>query len=149
VYYFVPGPTKVPVFAGLIPLDNRVLDIVPAATLCLYMQGMASSLLTNNKYATSFPMDGCDTGCTSLILPGGIELARQVGPSLNHSMFEGGLLDNAETIRINNAPGIVTTYRNISDITFDPVGDCIYAGQAINDTLQMCARQVGQSIAVG
>jgi len=65
-------------------------------------------------------------------------------------MFEGGLLDNAETIRINNAPGIVTTYRNISDIAFDPVVDCIYAGQSINDTLQMCIRQVdNHSIAVG
>lgn len=148
-YYFVPGHTKVPVFAGLIPLDNRVLDIVPPAVLCLYIEGWTSSLLTNNKYATSFPMDGCGTGCRSLVLPGGIELARQVGPSLNLSMFEGGLLDSAETIRINNAPGIVTTYRNASDITFDPVGDCLYAGQAINDTLQMCIRQVGQSIAVG
>jgi hypothetical protein len=148
-YYFVPGPTKVPVFAGLIPLDNRVLEAVPTATLCLYVEGFTSSLLTNNKYATSFPMDDCGTGCRSLVLPGGIELARQVSPWLNQSMFEGGVLDNAETIRINNAPGIVTTYRNISDITFDPIVDCIYAGQSINDTLQMCIRQVNQSIAVG
>ena len=115
-YYFVPGPTNVPVFAGLIPLDNLVLGAVPTATLCLYVEGFTSSLLTNNKYATSFPIDGCDTGCRSLVLPGGIELARLVSPWLNQSMFEGGLLDNAETIRINNAPGIVTTYRNISDI---------------------------------
>jgi hypothetical protein len=140
----------VPVFAGLIPLDNLVLGAVPTATLCLYVEGFTSSLLTNNKYATSFPIDGCDTGCRSLVLPGGIELARLVSPWLNQSMFEGGLLDNAETIRINNAPGIVTTYRNISDIAFDPVVDCIYAGQSINDTLQMCIRQVdNHSIAVG
>ncbi|PMD43061.1 hypothetical protein L207DRAFT_454895, partial [Hyaloscypha variabilis F] len=148
-YYFVPGPMEVPVFAGLIPLDNRAFEVVPIATLCLYMQGWTSSLLTSNNFATSFPMDGCDTGCRSLFLPGGLDLVRQVGPWLNQSMFEGGLLDNAETIRINNAPGIVTTYRNISDITFDWVVDCLYTGQSINDTLQMCIRQVDQSIAVG
>jgi hypothetical protein len=143
------GQRKWLFFASLIPLEDRVLDAVPTATLCLYVEGFTSSLLTNNKYATSFPMDGCDTGCRSLVLPGGIELARQVGPWLNQTMFEEGLLDNAETIRINHAPGIVTTYRNISDITFDPVVDCIYPGQSINDTLQMCIRQVNQSIAVG
>jgi hypothetical protein len=85
-----------------------------------------------------------------LILPGGIEMARQVGPALNISMFDGGLLDNAETIRINNAPGIITTFQNVGSIfAFDPVGDCLYTGQSINDTLQMCIRQVNQSIAVG
>lgn len=97
-------------------------------------------------------MDGCGDGCTSVILPGGLELARQVFPSLNHSMFDGDLFDKAETIRIDNAPAFILTFQNSTwggSLTVNPEVDCVFAGQQINDTLQMCVRQDGDGIAVG
>jgi hypothetical protein len=95
-------------------------------------------------------MDGCDNGCQAFLLPGGLELARQFAPSLNYSIFYGGVLDSAESIRINNAPGIITTFQTPeTEPIFDPVVECVYGGKAINDSLQICVRQVNHSIAVG
>ena len=75
---------------------------------------------------------------------------RQFGPFLNYSIFYGGVLDGAESVRIDNAPGMITTFQTPeTELTFDPVVECIYGGKAINDSLQICMRQVDHSIAVG
>ena len=138
------------VYAGLTPLDNRVLGLVTPGELTLYFQSWIASLLTNSKYATSWDLDGCGDGCTSIFLPGGIEQVRRYLPSLNHTVFDGNQFDTTETISIDQALGTILTYENLaSDFSFDRDLDCIYAGQMINDTLQLCIRQVDDSIAVG
>ena len=95
-------------------------------------------------------MNGCNDSCRAFLLPGGLELVRQFGPFLNYSIFYGGVLDGAESVRIDNAPGMITTFQTPeTELTFDPVVECIYGGKAINDSLQICMRQVDHSIAVG
>jgi hypothetical protein len=149
-YYFIPGNTQIPVFAGLVPIDLRVLKLVPASDQCQFLHSWSASLLTNTKYAKDTTMDGCGNGCRAFLLPGGLELARQVAPTLNYSIFHGGVLDGAESIRIHNAPGLISTFQTPeAELTFDPVVECVYGGKAINDSLQICVRQVDQSIAVG
>lgn len=138
------------VYAGLTPLDNRVLSLAKAAELTLYFQTQTASLLDNGKYATSFPLGDCNGGCRSIFLPGGIEIARLALMELNHTLFDGNQFDNAETISIFQAPGTLLTFQNLeSDFPFNRILDCVYAGQMINDTLQLCVRQVDDSIAVG
>ncbi|KAH8666953.1 hypothetical protein BX600DRAFT_540210 [Xylariales sp. PMI_506] len=150
-YYFVPGPSKLDVFAGLIPLHNQVLNAVQTATLCLYFQSWTASLLENNKYANSIFLDGCGERCRSVFLPGGVEMVRQVSSSLNISMFDGNLLSSAETISIEDAPGFILRFQNVENgYPFDSEVDCLYTGRSINDTFQICVDQVdNQSIAVG
>jgi hypothetical protein len=95
-------------------------------------------------------MDGCDNGCRAFLLPGGLELTRQFAPSLNYSIFYHGVLDGAESIRIDNAPGFITVFQTPEPkLVFDPLVECVYGGKAINDSLQICVRQVDHSIAVG
>ena len=95
-------------------------------------------------------MNGCNDSCRAFLLPGGLELVRQFGPFLNYSIFYGGVLDGAESVRIDNAPGLITTFQTPeTELTFDPVVECVYGGKAINDSLQICMRQVDHSVAVG
>ncbi|KAL2272190.1 hypothetical protein FJTKL_07434 [Diaporthe vaccinii] len=153
LYYFVSDHVQIPIFAGLVPIDLRTLITIPASDLSMYFAIWTASLLSNTRYAVDIPFDACGENCRSLILPGGIEMARQFNSSLNYTIFDNGLLDNAETVRIENAPGLILTFEALrSDFLFNPdsiSGDCVFGGQMINNTLQFCVKQANQSLAVG
>lgn len=153
MYYFVPGSTQIPVFAGLVPIDLRTLITIPASDLSMYFAIWTASLLSNTRYAVDIPFEACGDNCRSLILPGGIEMARQFNSSLNYTIFDDGLLNNSSTIRIENAPGLILTFEPLEDdFLFNPdtsSGNCVFSGEMINDTLQFCVKQANQSLAVG
>lgn len=140
-------------FAGLVPIDLRTLITIPASDLSMYFAIWTASLLSNTRYAVDIPFDACQDNCRSLILPGGIEIARQFNSSLNYTIFDDGLLNNSSTIRIENAPGLILTFDTLQDdFLFNPdtsSGDCVFAGESINDTLQFCVKQINHSLAVG
>src|SRR5690348_6159417 len=104
-YYFHQTDAEIPVFAGLMPLDKRVLNIIQPSRMCMYFAAWTPTLLGVGKYAISMPAPNCSGDCTSIFLPGGLETARKVGPILNLTLLEGGLFRDSETIRIDNAPG--------------------------------------------
>lgn len=128
-----------------------MLNFVPTATLCVYFHTLISSLLIDSRYATTYPLDGCRDRCRSIFLPGGVEAARLVGPTLSVSVFNDSLFDSADIIRLNEAPGFVLVFTDTeSAYNFDLKTECIYAGLTIGDTLQICAHQVDyNSIMVG
>lgn len=153
LYYFVSDHVQIPIFAGLVPIDLRTLITIPASDLSMYFAIWTASLLSNTRYAVDIPFDACGENCRSLILPGGIEMARQFNSSLNYTIFDSGLLNNSETVRIENAPGLILTFEALrSDFLFNPdsiSGDCVFGGQMINNTLQFCVKQAHHSLAVG
>lgn len=153
LYYFVSDDIRIPVFAGLVPIDLRTLISIQASDLSMYFAIWTASLLSNTRYAVDIPFDACGENCRSLILPGGIEMARQFNSSLNYTIFSGGLLHDAETVRIENAPGLILTFDTLrSDFLFNPdkvPGDCVFGGEMINNTLQLCIKQMDHSLAVG
>lgn len=153
MYYFVPDNLQIPIFAGLVPIDLRTLITIPASDLSMYFAIWTASLLSNTRYAVDIPFDACSETCRSLILPGGIEMARQYNSSLNYTIFDGGLLNDTETVRIENAPGMILTFEALgSDFLFNPdsiSGDCVFGGEMINTTIQLCIKQVEHSLAVG
>jgi hypothetical protein len=78
-------------------------------------------------------------------------MIRQAHPSsyLNHTLFEGGNFDGVDTIEVENAPGMLARFDKLpKDFDFDPAG-CTYTGSRINNTLVVCAQQLGKSLAVG
>jgi hypothetical protein len=88
--------------------------------------------------------------CTSIFLPGGLESARKVEPLLNSSLLKGRSLYQAAAVRINNAQGFHLTYRKLdSSFEFDHNTECYIYGRQYNDSIQICARNVDDSIAVG
>jgi hypothetical protein len=149
-YFFIPESIRLPVYAGLMPIDTRVLTIVPPSKLCLYFAGWIPSLLGMPKYAVNMPIDGCSDNCSSMFLPGGLEIARKVQPIVNATILEGGVFDNAEAVRVNDAPGFLLKYDHLGhDFQFDLGKDCSYYGDVINDTIEICISDINGSVAVG
>ena len=137
-------------FAGLIPLDQAVLGVLPPFYLCTYLFGWMVSLTTTSKYATRLGTSPCGENCTAIFLPGGLEVVRQVRPTLNQSILQGGMFQGAEAVRINSAPGFHLQFEQTqSGFQFDLDKECLEFGQHINESIVICVRTVGPSLAVG
>lgn len=149
-YYFMASAVTMEVYAGLIPLDVKVMQFVSQADMSMFFELWSSNLLSNSRYALEFPLAGCDGDCRSIIMPGGLEAPRQVKQYLNETLLSGGTFDNSETLRIGNATGFILKFEKPdANLTFDLVQDCIYGGAQENNGLQLCIKQHGQSIDVG
>ena len=149
-YHFHQTQGEIPVFAGWMPLDKRVLNIIRPSRICMYFATWTPTLLGVPKYAVSMPTPNCTGSCTSIFLPGGLETARKVSPILNLTLLEGGTFKDAETIRIVNAPGLLLKFDQLHvDFDFDREGECTVYGQNTNDSIQICVRPTNHSLAVG
>lgn len=138
-----------PVYSGLIPPDAGLLSRVEAADVAMFFLTWSSSLLTNPMFAIDFPMDNCKEDCRSVIMPGGLTIARQAKPFLNESVYFGDVFTDIDTITIHNATGMVLKYETTPPSVFDIASDCIYTGEQVRNGLQVCVRQIDSSILVG
>jgi hypothetical protein len=139
----------VPAFAGLAAMDKRVLDYIPTSVMCIYYLAWVPSILGVSKYVTGISPSNCTGNCTAVFLPGGIELARVLGPDLNATILEGDIFGDADAVMLNNATGIVLEFSSPSDsFEFDMQNDCqLYALR--NDSVQICITTEDSSLIVG
>ena len=144
-----------PVFAGLIPPETVVMNQIPAADITMYFSTWSASLLTNTMFSTDldFPLEDftCARDCRAQIMPGGLAIARQYKNHLNESVFFGDVFgDNMDAIRIENATAMIVKFDTPepSSLVFDTT-ECLYTGQQVKNGLQVCVRQIGNSILVG
>ncbi|KAK1825896.1 hypothetical protein QBC39DRAFT_365651 [Podospora conica] len=138
------------VYAGLIPPDARLLGAVTQADLAMFMFTWSASLLSNAMFALPYTkLDGCPPyTCRGVILPGAIGLARRYGPALNESIYSGDTFVNSTAVRVLNAPGMVVRYDvpAAEDLVFDMAKHCVYTGEQVDNGLQICFRQDGDSL---
>jgi hypothetical protein len=139
----------VPAFAGLAPMDRRVLEYIPTSIMCIYFLAWIPSLLGVSKYVTGISAGNCTANCTSVFLPGGLELARVLGPNLNETLLEGGIFDHTDAVLLNNAPGMALHFSSpIDGFAFDLKNDCqLY--EIRNDAVQICITPGDSSLVVG
>jgi hypothetical protein len=108
------------------------------------------TLLSVSKYAISIPTPNRTGSCTPIYLPGGLEIARRVSPFLNSTLMQGEVFGNSDTIRINNAPGLLLMFDRLhADFDFDRERECTVYGQKTNDSIQIYIKSVNHSLAVG
>ena len=110
-------------------------------------------ILDVNKFATPVSHSTCvgNLNCTAFFLPGGVESARKVDTRLSSSLMKGNIFHESEAIRISDATGFLLTYQKL-DLSFDfdrSGSECVMYGRESNNPIQICARNVGPSIAVG
>lgn len=150
-YYFSPNEVSTPVYAGLVPIEIRLLRMIRTADLWVYFQSFTSILLSHPRYAVPFPTDYCSgSNCISVLLPGGLEMVRQVSPALNLTVFNGGIFDKTEAIRVEASRGMALAFERVSpDFSFDWSKDCIYPGAQLDDGVQLCVQQSGNAIIAG
>ena len=137
------------VFAGLAPMDKRVLEYIPTSVMCIYYLAWIPSVLGVAKYATGISPTNCTGNCTSVFLPGGLELARVFGQNLNATLFEQGIIGDSDAVLLNNASGIGLEFSSPYDgFEFDIENDCQLYGTR-NDSVQICLTTNDSSLIVG
>lgn len=141
------------VYAGLIPPDIDQLKFVTQADLAMFMNTWSASMLSNAMFALPYTkLAGCAPGkCRGVILPGAINLARRYGPALNESIYSVDTFAGTTAVRLMNVTGMVVRYDvpAAEDLVFDLARDCVYTGEQAENGLQMCFRQVGDSMLAG
>ncbi|KAF3805791.1 hypothetical protein GCG54_00005155 [Colletotrichum gloeosporioides] len=148
--YFIKQGVTVDVYAGNIPPDVSILGLISTAYLDGFFDTWTQQLLNYPRYATTWKMKGCTEDCSVSFLPGGMEIARKVGPLLNSTILKGGLFNNTESIMIQGAPGMVARFEPVADgFEFDIEEDCNVYQTPLGDALQMCKKQFGDSVAAG
>lgn len=130
-------------------MDRRVLEYIPTSVMCIYYLAWIPSILGVSKYVTGISVEDCTANCTSVFLPGGLELARVLGPDLNATLLEGGIFDQTDAVLLNNAPGIGLQFSSpIEGFTFNLTNDCQLYGIR-NDAVQICITPKDSSLVVG
>lgn len=149
VYLFPPTNNLRQVFAGLAPMDKRVLDYVPTSVMCIYFIAWVPSILDVSKYVTGISADGCTGNCTSFFLPGGLETARILGADMNATLLEGGIFNNTDAVLLYNAPGFVMEFSVPDDgFAFSLENDCQLYGIR-GDAVQICITSKNSTLMVG
>ncbi len=77
-------------------------------------------------------------------------MARQVHRQLNLTVFHGGIFDTSEAIQIQDSRGMALVFERMPPgYEFDWDKECLYAGQQLQDGLQICIQQQGGAIVAG
>ncbi|KAF6793820.1 hypothetical protein CSOJ01_13792 [Colletotrichum sojae] len=148
--YLIKQGASIDVYAGNIPPDVSVLELISTTYLDGFFDTWAQQLLNYPRYATDWKMKGCTNDCSVSFLPGGMEIARKVGPLLNSTILQGGLFNNTESIMIGSAPGLAARFEPVPEgFVFDTSQDCNVYQTPLADALQMCKKQMGDSVAAG
>ncbi|KAM0330148.1 hypothetical protein ACHAQA_004321 [Verticillium albo-atrum] len=151
-HHFIPDGPSVDVYAGTIPPDVSVLDNIPASYMAGFFDTWAQQLMHYPRYSIAWNMDGCDGNCSAIFLPGGMEIARKVVPLMNSTILQGGTFNEVDSISIARAPGLAARFDALpKEFKFDIDKECtvFHTPAGLSDALQMCIRQVGDSIAAG
>lgn len=151
-HHFIQDGPSVAVYAGTIPPDVSVLDNIPASYMAGFFDTWAQQLMNYPRYSTAWSMEGCEGNCSAIFLPGGMEIARKVVPLMNSTILQGGTFNDVDSISIMRAPGLAARFDPLpADFRFDIEKECaVYLTPAgMSDGLQMCIRQVGDSLAAG
>jgi hypothetical protein len=154
VYQFLPiDRTLIPVFGGLAPLETSFASILPTTVVCMYFSAFVSSLLGVSQFVTAKPPVYCIQNCTSVFLPGGLEIVRAQVGNLNQTVLGGNDFGNSDTVVVNKAPGIGLEFWPPDDgFQFDRKKDCkTYVGYNLTDgdAIQLCITNYKSYLAVG
>jgi hypothetical protein len=139
------------VVAGLAPLNSSNLQWAPPQLASLYITAYNMGFITDPKFVTSVPPISCSSGpdCTSLFLPGGLELVRLQGQNGSGTLFGSNLPGDYTTIVIENAPGFHLEFSSLgTGFVFDPAVCRLY-GESINDGIYICLAKDGPTMVAG
>jgi hypothetical protein len=107
--------------------------------------GTTRSILTDPTFVINIPPQYCkESNCTSIFLPGGLELVRQIdGSALN---FQSEPVED-DVIIVNNAPGYHLEYSS-SNHSFNLDTDCTMTGFDVS-SFYSCVVFTGENIISG
>lgn len=143
---------KVPVYAGLAPINPAVAILAPASLMTLFSITYSMGFITDPRVVTGIPPKTCSgNDCSAVFLPGGLELV-YLDPQEefdNTNFFNQQELDDLTSILVYDAPGFQVEFSPVeSNYTFDPE-DCKMYGETVRDGFYICLASRGSDLLAG
>ena len=139
--------------AGLVPLNLTILNLIPQSDISVYFSSWSNGILESSKFVTrGSPIVCSGDNCTSIFLPGGIEIARLRNGNPNSTLLNtpGLPLTAGTAILVNNAPGYqIDFYPPDSDFSFNNKTDCALYGQTRGQGMYLCVGSTDAALVVG
>lgn len=114
-----------------------------------------NAMLASSDFVTGIEPISCNSyNCTSVFLSGGILQARRLDVNAerglaNSTFLDGTLLDNADAILVNNAPGYHLEFSPPGDDFTFGQDDCATFGQKRGDGLFLCIGSSNSDLVAG
>jgi hypothetical protein len=135
------------VLAGTAPFNANFVSLVSVAMVSTFATSYTQGFLTDPRYVISIPPTKCKVNCTSIFLPGSLEIARIDNGDRNATLFREHL--EGDSLLINNAPGYQVEFeKHGSDFRFNPES-CSMHMKSLIDGLWICAEDDGLKMNVG
>ncbi|KAK4442017.1 hypothetical protein QBC34DRAFT_499969 [Podospora aff. communis PSN243] len=138
--------STVGVSAGTMLLNTAHVQMIPKTYLTHFFGQWTESMLRYPRFVAPWPTDLCTVECYSHLLPGSLEQVR-LRPTMEKRVTDGNLYPDAEAIRVHQAPGIGLIFTTPERGVFNMEEDCEIYGNTDHRGLQICLRQLGDSIA--
>jgi len=137
-----------PVYAGAIPLDSFVLRLFSATNdIAPFVEHWTGMLLQHPRLAVPWSLESCQESCDAYFLPG--SLGQIVSPKSGMSWVSEKFGFDFDTVQVHQAPGIALTFTRPPYEDFAPKDCTEYHSETGAQSLYLCGRQVGNSIAAG
>jgi len=148
-YHFIPSNENIPVYASLTTSETLALtNLATPADLTMFLSVFSHNLLTNEMFARSFQMQGCEDSCLTFLLPGSITVA----PSTRSFISDWySSTYNITLVHCDNCTGFAVRYDAVppEGIRFNITADCTYTGAVLDNGLQICFLEDDGSLLVG
>ena len=144
----VPIRNQLPMFSGLTPLNNALLDatflgqpIVHPADIVTYFSGFINTVRWVPKYvASADPISCLSSDCSALFLPGGMEQMRPDLESFNGTLLSGDWLQHADAVISHNTTSYQLDISSTPSFNFTSTNCSIY-GYSSGEGLYLCVSQ--------
>jgi hypothetical protein len=137
------------ILAGLTPVNADLP--VPPAMIDVYYQMFAKGMLMDVTLVKAIAPTTCaGLDCTSIFLPGGLDLVRLINGGPNATIFQQPTTSGSSTFIVSNAPGYHLEFFPIPmGWVFDQAKHCATYVGSNNQAIQICIAAVGTQIYAG
>ena len=137
-------------YAGTMLLDPGLVSTIAKTDLAHFFEQWTDTLFHYPRFVVSWSVDSCTENCSSYFLPGGLDQVLVFPPdSIRSVPVKERLPANCEAMQVHRAPGIGLKFEFPGAVEFDLQKDCQLYGETEAWGLQLCGKQMGNSIAAG
>lgn len=141
----------IPIYGGLTPVNATLVSLVKNETETTFFTAWSYAISQSSEYVVGVdPVStDCGKGCSSIFLPGGVEMARLRTNGLNETLFAGQTtLADSDMIVISDAPGYQLEFYQPQNYSFN-ASDCFVYGLDQGEPLHVCLGSENSTIFAG
>jgi len=147
--YSPDNSIRIPIIGGLTAVNADLQ--VPSSMIDVYYQMFAKGMLMDVTLVKNIaPLICTGLVCTSIFLPGGLDLVRLINGGPNATIFQQPTTGGQSTFIVSNAPGYHLEFFPIPmGWVFDEAKHCVTYVGSNNEAIRICIAAVGTQIYAG